>query len=127
VTTSHWRAVARPLIAAALERTKGQDEKVIRAELHAAYPFGERANHPYKIWRDEIRRQRGTHAARAAKAARQAATGAIGDLFTPPDPPCCDCGTTTAERSPCPLCGKVYCQPCAEKPYEFCCDGHRVP
>jgi len=38
-------------------------------------------------------------------------------------PPCCDCGTTTAARSACPLCAKVYCQPCAEKPYETCCDN----
>jgi hypothetical protein len=38
-------------------------------------------------------------------------------------PACHDCGSMTAERSGCPLCGKVFCQPCAEKPYEFCCDG----
>lgn len=37
--------------------------------------------------------------------------------------PCCDCGTTKRERSACPLCGKVFCQRCAEKPYAFCCPG----
>ena len=39
------------------------------------------------------------------------------------EPQCADCGTTKRERSACPLCGKVLCQPCAEKPYESCCDG----
>lgn len=36
-------------------------------------------------------------------------------------PACSDCGSMTAERSGCPLCGEVFCQSCAEKPYEFCC------
>jgi hypothetical protein len=36
--------------------------------------------------------------------------------------PCVGCGTKRRERSACPLCGKVYCQPCAERPYEFCCE-----
>jgi hypothetical protein len=31
---------------------------VIHAALLAAYPFGERKYHPYKIWLSEIRRQR---------------------------------------------------------------------
>lgn len=39
------------------------------------------------------------------------------------EPPCVDCGSATAERSACPHCGQVYCQPCAEKPYAYCCDG----
>lgn len=39
--------------------------------------------------------------------------------------PCISCGTTTKERSPCPLCYKVYCQRCAERPYAFCCDNGR--
>lgn len=37
--------------------------------------------------------------------------------------PCLECGTTTEDRSACPLCRKVYCRDCAEKPYAFCCDG----
>jgi hypothetical protein len=37
-------------------------------------------------------------------------------------PACDDCGTMTDERGPCPICWKVFCQPCAEKPYEFCCE-----
>jgi len=37
-------------------------------------------------------------------------------------PPCYDCGTMKRARSACPLCGRVVCQRCVEKPYEFCCD-----
>lgn len=54
-----WRDSARPLIAKALEDTKGKPEKDIRAALKAAYPWGERRMHPYKIWCDEIKKQRG--------------------------------------------------------------------
>ena len=57
--SSHWRAKARVIIRQVLHDTKGQDEKVIRQALRDAYPFGERAMHPYKIWLDEIRVQRG--------------------------------------------------------------------
>jgi hypothetical protein len=56
---SYWRSRARPIIAKVLRETKGQDEKVIREALFEAYPFGQRQYHPYKIWCDEIRRQRG--------------------------------------------------------------------
>lgn len=54
-----WRDSARPLIAKALEESKGKTEKEIRESLRAAYPWGERRMHPYKIWCDEIRVQRG--------------------------------------------------------------------
>ena len=54
-----WRDHARPIVARVLEKTKGQDEKAIRAALFEAYPFGQRKYHPYKIWLDEIRVQRG--------------------------------------------------------------------
>lgn len=53
-----WRDIARPIVAGVLRDTVGQTEKEIRAALFAAYPFGERRYHPYKIWLDEIRRQR---------------------------------------------------------------------
>lgn len=55
-----WRDRARPIVKRALEETAGKPEKEIRAALLAAYPFGARQYHPYKIWLDEIRRQRGT-------------------------------------------------------------------
>lgn len=54
-----WRDYARPIIQQVLKETKGQDEKAIRKALKEAYPFGERAYHPYKIWLDEIKVQRG--------------------------------------------------------------------
>jgi len=54
-----WRDSARPLIAKALEATKGKTEQEIRRALRDAYPWGERRMHPYKIWCDEIKVQRG--------------------------------------------------------------------
>lgn len=55
---SIWREHAKPIIARVLRETAGQDEKVIRKALTEAYPFGERAMHPYKIWLSEIKDQR---------------------------------------------------------------------
>ncbi len=55
-----WRDLARPKIAAVLAATKGQDEKAIKKALFDAYPFGERKYLPYKVWLDEIQRQRRT-------------------------------------------------------------------
>lgn len=60
MTRSHWRSVARPIIARVLDETKGEDERAIRAALREAYPFGPRQHHPYKVWLDEIARQRRT-------------------------------------------------------------------
>ena len=54
-----WRDYAAPIIAKVLKETKGQDEKAIKQALRDAYPFGERKYHPYKIWLDEIKVQRG--------------------------------------------------------------------
>lgn len=54
-----WRDGARPIIAEVLEKTKGCDESIIKKALYDAYPFGERQYHPYKIWLDEIKVQRG--------------------------------------------------------------------
>jgi len=55
----HWRRAARPLVAQIIKETKGQDEKVVRKALREGYPWGEKAMYPYKIWRDEVRRQLG--------------------------------------------------------------------
>lgn len=55
-----WRDHARPIIHRALEATKGKPEKDIRRALREAYPYGVRRHWPYKIWLDEIARQRGT-------------------------------------------------------------------
>lgn len=54
---SYWRKIAAPIIARVIEQTGREDERALRKALREAYPFGERSMHPYKIWRDEIRRQ----------------------------------------------------------------------
>lgn len=53
-----WRDRARPIIAEALRKTEGQPEVVRDKALRDAYPFGERKHFPYKVWLDEISRQR---------------------------------------------------------------------
>lgn len=57
---SYWRDKARPIIREVLAETAGKPEREIKAALREAYPFGPRQYHPYKIWCDEIRRQRKT-------------------------------------------------------------------
>lgn len=54
-----WREHCRPIIAKVLADNKDKSEKEIRKELRNAYPYGERAMHPYKVWCDEIKKQRG--------------------------------------------------------------------
>ena len=56
---SYWRRKAAPFIAEVLTANAGRPEHVIRAALRAAYPFGPREHHPYRIWLDEIRVQTG--------------------------------------------------------------------
>jgi hypothetical protein len=53
-----WREISTPIVFKTLEATKGKSEKEIRKALSDAYPFGERAMYPYKVWLDEIQRQR---------------------------------------------------------------------
>lgn len=55
---STWRHSARPIIQQVLAETKGQSEAAIRKALKDAYPFGQREYHPYKVWLDEIKKQR---------------------------------------------------------------------
>lgn len=54
-----WRERAAPIIAQTLVSTQGKPEAEIRQALRDAYPFGTRQYHPYRIWCDEIRVQRG--------------------------------------------------------------------
>jgi hypothetical protein len=61
---SSWRTQARPIVATVLAATRGQNEQAIRKALREAYPFGSRHHHPYRIWCDEIRIQRGLKHAR---------------------------------------------------------------
>lgn len=53
-----WRDSARPIVAQVLRDTAGKTEAEIKKALFDAYPFGMRKYTPYKIWLDEIRRQR---------------------------------------------------------------------
>ncbi len=53
------RAVLAPIIAEVIACTGRKDMKALRKALAEAYPYGERANHPYKVWLSEIRRQLG--------------------------------------------------------------------
>lgn len=54
-----WRSRARSIIADVIHRVGTSDPKALRAALREAYPFGERKNHPYKIWCHEVRLQLG--------------------------------------------------------------------
>lgn len=63
-----WRERAAPVITEVLNRTRGADEQTIKRELREAYPFGARRHHPYKIWLDEVQRQRGLKKAKPKEA-----------------------------------------------------------
>ena len=54
-----WREKAAPIIERVLKETQGKPEAEIVKALFDAYPFGPRQYHPYKIWLDEIKIQRG--------------------------------------------------------------------
>lgn len=54
-----WRDSAKEIISQVLKDNEGKNLKEKRAALRNAYPWGERAMHPYKIWCDECRVQLG--------------------------------------------------------------------
>lgn len=56
-TGSRWRDQAIPIIRAIIERIGIDDKRALQRALSNAYPWGEKRMHPYRIWRDEIRRQ----------------------------------------------------------------------
>jgi hypothetical protein len=80
-----WRERAAPIVARVLRETKGKPEREVRAALREAYPFGERTYWPYKVWLDEVARQRGTRRPKARKGtpkrAQQEADDRTLDLF----------------------------------------------
>lgn len=57
--TGSWRQTAAPIIAKVIRKHGTEDMEALRAALRDAYPFGERAYLPYKIWCDEVRAQLG--------------------------------------------------------------------
>jgi hypothetical protein len=56
-----WRDYAAPIIHRVLRETAGKSEKEIKAALRDAFPWSG-LSWPYKIWLDEIKRQRGLKA-----------------------------------------------------------------
>lgn len=59
---SRWRVIAGVTISFALAQMpddKRWDEKEQRKAVNAAYPFGERRFHPYKVWLSEVKRRLG--------------------------------------------------------------------
>lgn len=75
---SDRRDVARPIIADVITRVGRDDQKALRAALRDAYPWGERAHWPYKVWCDEVQRQLSGRRYGEAKPERDDVTG---DLF----------------------------------------------
>lgn len=57
MTTKTWRDVARAVIQKALAEAEAQglDKDATKRHVNAAYPFGERAYHPYRIWLSEMK------------------------------------------------------------------------
>lgn len=51
-----WRDAARSVIVPLIDEL-GIDHPELRKRLSAAYPFGERKYHPYKIWLSEVKHQ----------------------------------------------------------------------
>jgi hypothetical protein len=76
---SYWRGISAPIIARVLVETAGKPPEEVRAALRAAYPFGVRRHHPYRIWCDEVRVQTGRR--KVTKRLRQLQ----GRLGAPPD------------------------------------------
>jgi hypothetical protein len=112
VCAMSWREHCAPIIAKVLADNADADDKTIRAALRDACPVARQAIRPYKIWCDEIQRQRtGEPTPKSAKA-----ENAMSDLqgrcprcfgqkgFAGPDgwDDCTEChglGTTREERA----------------------------
>ena len=62
-----WADRAAPIVAQVIREVGRSDMRALRKALTRAYPFGERANQPYKAWLSEVRRQLG-HPLNAPKA-----------------------------------------------------------
>jgi hypothetical protein len=55
--SSRWRDYASKIISEVLAKYPEEGPEQRKA-LREAYPFGPRKYHPYKVWLDEIKRQR---------------------------------------------------------------------
>lgn len=54
-----WADSAAPIVADVIQKVGRNDMPALRKALVEAYPFGERANTPYKAWLSEVKRQLG--------------------------------------------------------------------
>jgi len=54
MTQSKWRARANSVIARVARDNPGATDGEMKDLLFAAYPFGHRGHHPYKIWREAV-------------------------------------------------------------------------
>jgi hypothetical protein len=52
-----WRQHSAPIIADVIKANPTATEKEMRKLISAEYPYGQRANHPYKVWCDEVNKQ----------------------------------------------------------------------
>lgn len=50
-----WRTQAHAVLLALRPTLEGLDPQEARKRISEAYPFGERAMHPYKVWLSEVR------------------------------------------------------------------------
>lgn len=89
MSESRWRDICAPIIKRVLAENAGKTESQIQRALRESYPFGEKAMHPYKIWRDEIAVQLGRKLAphlrgpaAKAKLAASRADETVRDLFS---------------------------------------------
>ncbi len=53
---SDWRAYSKKVIAEVTSEIGISDPDALEKAIRAAYPFGERAHWPYKVWLKEVRR-----------------------------------------------------------------------
>lgn len=51
-----WRSIAKAAIARVIAENPGAGGPELKKLLQKAYPFGDRRNHPYKIWCDEVKK-----------------------------------------------------------------------
>lgn len=56
---SHWRLRVRAVIQKVMKDNPETKGKELLKLISAAYPFGARKYHPYKIWLDEVKIQTG--------------------------------------------------------------------
>ncbi len=52
---SNWRLASRRTIEEVVAEHGGLPEKDLRKKISDAYPFGERAMWPYKVWLSEVK------------------------------------------------------------------------